>query len=160
MIRKLRREYIIPNTIKSLGISRYESQTTKDKRFLSTMLFEGKVRYFVKALLPEVEDTIILGYTAKQLEWCENNEKEIWAHFIEKNRIFENEPSRFMRYFNDGPFTSADGVPPESAPSMGVWTGWMIIRKYMEEQPDVTLEQLMGERDFDKILKLSKYRPG
>jgi hypothetical protein len=83
----------------------------------------------------------------------------MWTHIIEKELLFKDEPSQFMRYFNDGPFTSADGVPAESAPAIGAWTGLQIVNSYMAENPQMTLKQLMEERDFDKILKLSRYRP-
>jgi hypothetical protein len=159
MIRKLSPEYIVPNAVKSLAIQQYESQSSTDKRFLATMLVEGKVRYFMKALLPDVHDSIIMGYTQQQLQWAQENNSQIWTHMIEKKLLYMNEPSQFMRYFNDGPFTSADGVPPESSPMIGTWTGLQIIRKYMDENPSVTLRQLMEEKDFGKILKLSKYRP-
>lgn len=158
-IRKCQREYIVPNAISALAITKTENQTVKDRRFIATMITEGKVRYFVKALLPSVPDSIIMGYTTPQMEWCQNNEPQMWAHFIERNLLYQNEPSQFMRYFNDGPFTSADGVPPESAPSIGTWTGLQIVRNYMKQHPEVTLEQLMQDTNFDKILKESKYRP-
>ncbi len=159
MIRKLRKDYIVPNTIKALGISQFDEQTTKDKRFLAQMIFEGKIKYFMQALLPSTPDSIIMGYTPQQLEWCGKNEGEMWAHFIEKDLLYKNEPSEFTRYFNDGPFTSAQGVPAESSPGIGVFAGWQIVKKYMQLNPKVTLEQLMNETDFDKILKLSKYKP-
>jgi hypothetical protein len=159
MIRKLRPEYIAPNAVKAWGILKFEDQTVKDKRFLATMIVEGKTRYFVKALLPNVHDSILMGYTQAQLEWAQQNNGQIWTHIIEKNLLFQNEQSLYMRYFNDGPFTSADGVPPESAPMVGTWTGLQIVRKYMQENPNVSLRELMEETDFDKILKLSKYRP-
>jgi hypothetical protein len=159
MIRKLQPEYIAPNAIKALAISKYESQSTKDKRFLATMIVEGKVRYFTKALLPNLHDSILMGYTVTQLKWSSENEPQMWTHFIEKKLLYKNEPSQFMRYFNDGPFTSADGVPPDSAPMIGTWAGLQIVRSYMRENPNVTLKELMEETNFDKILKLSKYRP-
>ncbi len=159
MIRKLQREYIASNAIKALAINKYENQSSKDRRFLATMIVEGKVRYFTKALLPEVHDSILMGYTEAQLKWSTENEPQMWTHFIEKKLLYQNEPSQFMRYFNDGPFTSADGVPPESAPMIGTWAGLQIVRNYMRQNPDVTLKELMEETNFDKILKLSKYRP-
>ena len=159
MIRKLRKDYIVPNTIKALGISQFEDQTAKDKRFIATMIFEGKVRYFMQSLLPNTPDSIILGYSPQQLDWCMKNEGEMWAHFIEKDLLYKDDQQSFMKYFNDGPFTSADGVPAESSPAIGVYAGLQIVKKYMHENPTVSLEQLMDEKDFDKILKQSKYRP-
>lgn len=159
MIRKLSRPYIVPNAIKALAIREYEHQTTKDRRFLSMMIHEGKVRYFTKALLPDVHDSIIMGYTAAQLQWSQENEPQMWTHFIQKNLLFQNEPSQFMRYFTDGPFTSADGVPAESSPMIGTWAGLQIVRKYMDQHPEVSLRELMENTNVDLILKESKYRP-
>ncbi|MFI5222573.1 MAG: hypothetical protein ACHQK8_09620, partial [Bacteroidia bacterium] len=159
MIKKLRKEYVVPNTVKSLGISRFEEETARDKRFIATMIFEGKIRYFMQSLMPDAPDSIIMGYSAKQMQWCYDNEGEMWAHFMEKNLLYKDNQQEYMRYFNDGPFTSADGVPNESAPAVAVFTGWQIVKKYMDENPNITLQQLMFEKDFDKILKGSKYRP-
>lgn len=159
MIAKMQRNYIAPNTIKSLAIGLYDYQTTKDKRFLAQVIVEGKIRYFMKSLLPHVHDTVIMGYTQAQLDWCKQNEVQIWTHFIDKNMLYNSEPGHFMRYLNDGPFTVAEDVPKESSPAIGAWTGWQIVNLYMTNNPKVTLKQLMEDTNFDQILKQSKYRP-
>ena len=51
------------------------------------------------------------------------------------------------------------GENRDSAPKLGVWMGWQIVRKYMKEHPDVTLQQLMADNDAQKILNQSKYKP-
>jgi hypothetical protein len=62
-----------------------------------------------------------------------------------------------MKYTSDGPFTS---VLSKQAPArIGHWVGWQIIRQYMNNNPDVSLEQLMQENDAQAILKKSKYKP-
>jgi hypothetical protein len=60
-IRKLRREYMLPNLIKAIAIARYDDQNSRDRRFLATMILEGKYLFFSKALLPGVNDTLITG---------------------------------------------------------------------------------------------------
>lgn len=159
MVRKLQPYYMAPNAVKSLAISLYEDQMGSEKRFFAMMIQEGKYRYFTKALLPQVHDTIILGYTESQLNWCRENESQMWAHYVEKELLYQQESNSYMRYFNDGPFTVADGVPPQSAPAIGVYTGWQIVNAYMNEHPEISLKQLMEETDYEKILKQSKYRP-
>ena len=84
----------------------------------------------------------------------------MWAHYIEKELLYKNNPMEFIRYFNDGPFTSAEGVPAESAPGIGAYSGLQIVTRYMNMHPDVGLQELMEDTDYDKILKKSKYRPG
>ena len=158
-INKMQKVYIVPNAIKALAIGQFDHQTSKDKRFLAQILLEGKILYFMKSLMPQVADTVIMGYTQKQWQWCKENEVPIWTHFLDGNKLYGSEPGAFMRYLNDGPFTVAEGVPKESAPAIGSWIGWQIINQYMNNQPMVSLNELMYDTNFDKILKLSKYRP-
>lgn len=157
MTQKMARPYLLPNTLKSLAIVSFDRQL-QDKRFIAYMLFEGKVRYFAKQLLPELDDTLFLGYSAAQLKWCRENEKEVWAHFIEKKLLYDQDPNHYMRYLVDGPFTSAPDVPQESAPAIGVYTGYRIIEQFAEKTA-FTLEQVMNEKDWEKILRQSEYRP-
>ncbi|MCG9879962.1 MAG: hypothetical protein MH472_05135 [Bacteroidia bacterium] len=157
LIAKLRKEYMLNNTLKSLAIGKYEYQL-KDKRFLAMMLFEGKVRYFIKELAPQIQDTILLGYSQNQLNWARENEGMIWAHFLEKKMLFNQEPGQYLRYINDGPFTIANGVPQESSPAIGVFSGYQIIKSYIDKT-GASLQELMLEDNWDKILKESNYRP-
>lgn len=158
MIAKLRKEYLVANTIKAFAIGKYENQLT-DKRFLAMMLFEGKVRFMMKELLPNVSDTLIFACSQEQLNWGKQNEGMIWKHLVQNKMLFNVEPNQYMRYFNDGPFTIATGVPQESMPAMGVFCGYKIIEKYMKENPSITLQELMANSNWDGLLKNSYYKP-
>ncbi len=83
----------------------------------------------------------------------------IWAHFIEQKLIYNTDAGQYMRYFNDGPFTIAAGVPQESAPSIGVYIGYRIISKYMEENSGTTLKALMEDSNWEQLLQKSKFKP-
>jgi hypothetical protein len=157
MVNKLRKEYILPNTLKAIGIGRFEP-TLSDKRFIAMMLFEGKLRYFVKQLAPQLADTLLFGYSKSQLDWCKQNEGMVWKHLSETNLLFSTEVAQYMRYLNDGPFTIATGVPQESAPAMAVYTGYRVIEAFVKKT-DMSLQELMEFKDWDKILRESGYRP-
>jgi uncharacterized protein YjaZ len=64
-----------------------------------------------------------------------------------------------MRYFNDGPFTIANGVPQESAPAIGVYVGYKMIEKYMKDNPNISLQELMFNNNWDQLFKEIAYRP-
>jgi hypothetical protein len=81
----------------------------------------------------------------------------MWANFLDQNLLYSTDELKYSKFLNEAPFTS--GLDNESAPQLGVWTGWQIVRKYMEENPKITLAQLMNDKDYQKILKLSKYKP-
>lgn len=160
MIEKMKPEFITRNVMAVLATSRFE-QFDKGKRFIDKMIYEGKIAYYLDAMLPNEHDSIKLALNGRDAEWCEKSEWQIWQHLVDPklNVLYNTDQKIISRYFEDGPFTNANNVPPDSAPRFAVWTGREIVRKYMKNNPDVTLAELMQETDSDKILKDSKYKP-
>lgn len=154
---KMTADYILPNTLKAIAIANFDTQL-KDKRFLAYMLFEAKVRYFAKQLLPQLNDTLVFGYTQKQMDWCNESEAQIWAYIVDKKMLYLKNPNEYMRFLTDAPFTSAEGIPQESAPMLGVYTGYKILENYAKNS-GVSLAELMNNNNWDIILKQSGYRP-
>jgi hypothetical protein len=58
---------------------------------------------------------------------------------------------------NDAPFTAT--ISQESPGRLGTWVGWQIIKSYMDENTDVSLQQLMKTTDYQLILNKSGYQP-
>ncbi len=157
--RHCRKEYIPENIIKAYFTKKFESKVSTDNTLLSEVIQAGKELYFVDAMAPEMDDTLKIEYTAAQLKWCNDNAAEVWGYFTAKDIFFKTDQSLKIKFLNDAPFTNADGVPQESAPRLGEWLGWQIVRKYMSEHKNITLQQLMEEKDYRKILKESRYHP-
>jgi gliding motility-associated lipoprotein GldB len=148
--------YIVPSCAKGWFQSEYDPSHVKGD-LISQMIYQGKMLYFTQSVIPEIADTLNTGYTSSQLKWCEGNESDIWAFFIDKKLLFNTDPSEYVKYINDGPTTS--GFPPESPGKIGSWIGLQIVNKYMEEHPQVTLDSLLKTSDALKILEHSKYKP-
>ena len=121
------------------------------------MIYQGKLMYFMDALMPDMNDTLKIGYTKKQLNWCKKNEAQMWLNLVENKRLYSNKRMDIIRYINDGPYTN--GFPLESPARTGIWIGWQIVRKYMKEHPEITVPQLMQDSDYQQILNDSKYFP-
>ena len=121
------------------------------------MLFRGKVMYTIEKLLPDMPDSIRMGYTAAQLKWCNEFEPKIWSHFVEKKLLFAALRGDSFKYINEGPFTA--GLPRESPGKIGVWVGYQIIKKYAEQHPEVSLKQLFANYNAQQLLTQSKYKP-
>ncbi|WP_228954225.1 gliding motility lipoprotein GldB [Mucilaginibacter sp. UR6-1] len=130
-----------------------------DKSLLARMVYNGKIMYIMDRVLPNTPDSAKIGYTNQQMHWCDTFKKDIWAYFLDENLLYNADYLQIQKYLTEAPFTPGLGEKNESAPKLAVWTGWQIIRKYMEKHPDTTLPQLMAERDAQKILNESKYRP-
>lgn len=124
---------------------------------LDHIIHEGKLMYFLEAMMPSAPDTILTGFTAQQAAWCNKNESPMWTYLVEKDLLYSTKRMDIVRYINDGPQTN--GFPPESPGRTGAWLGRQIIRKYMKRNPEVTLENLMKNQDYQGILNASAYLP-
>jgi gliding motility-associated lipoprotein GldB len=156
MFRRFTKNYIVNDCIKGWFQSEYDPDSVKSE-LLSQMIYQGKLLYYTDALAPEMPDTIKTGYTKEQLEWCVKNESNIWAFFIEQKLLYSTVVQQYVKYINDGPTTN--GLPKESPAKIGAWIGWQIVKTYMDNNPDFTLEQLLEEKDAQKILNNSNYKP-
>jgi len=124
---------------------------------LDQMIEKGKLLYFLDATLPDVHDTIKIGYSKDQLDWCEENEKNIWAFLIENELLFSSDYEKTHKLIIDGPFTSY--FPDGSPGRIGWWVGWQLVSNFMDNNPGVTIPQLMEELRARQILDNSNYNP-
>jgi uncharacterized protein YjaZ len=77
---------------------------------------------------------------------------------LDENLLYESDYPKIQKYFNEAPFTPGLGEKNESAPKLAIWTGWQIVKQYMDKHPEVTLPALMTNPDAQKILNDSKYK--
>jgi hypothetical protein len=122
--------------------------------FLSNMIYYGKILYTVDAMLPDLEDHKKIKYSEQEYEWSEVSEYDIWKYVVEQNYIYSKDIKLLVRYFNEAPTTvGLDGSPSR----IGQFLGWRIIKSYMEKNPEVTVRELIAEKNETKILK--SYKP-
>ncbi len=152
----LSKDYMLSDAIYGWLQSIFKPNENKND-MLSAIIHEGKIRYLQDALLPEVDDTIKMWYTKKQMEYCKQFEFNVWAKIIEKNLLYSTDPTNITKYTEDGPFIAE--ISHECPSRIGNWYGWQIVRNYMAKNSKVTLAQLMDETDADKILRKSGYKP-
>jgi len=163
VIRRLKREYIVANCMKAIIKNIYPpvvghgEKDEGNKQLLGNMLYNGKILYYLDMVLPDNPDSIKIGYSQKQIDWCKKNEFDIWAFFIENNLLYSSDYLDYQQYINDGPTTV--GMPLGAPGNIGSWVGWQIIRKYMKKNPTFTFRQLMEEKEPVKILTNAQYKP-
>ena len=157
--RRFTPENITPRVVEGLAREDMFPEKESDKSLLAKMIYEGKIMYFMDQTLPDAPDSLKIGYTGKQLEWCHQFENNIWGYFLEENLLYETDAQKIQKYFNEAPFTPGLGEHNESAPKLAVWTGWQIVRHYMDNHPNITLPQLMADDDAQKILNQAGYHP-
>jgi hypothetical protein len=152
--RRFEPEYVVPNCMKALGDDLYPDQT-QGKPLIEQMIEKGKSWWLVSQVLPDTEDSLITGFTQKQMNWCNSNEGQIWNFFLDQN-LFSPDPDLIKNYIGDAPKT--DGMPDASPGNIGQWVGWRIVQKYASLHSDLTPEQIMkipARAIFDDV----KYKP-
>ena len=156
MQRRFRPEYLPSAVMKAYVQGLYEAPV-EEKRLIDQMLYEGKLLYFLDMTLPDAPDSLKLGYTRAQLDWCAKNEGEIWSFFLSHELLYNSQARDYSKYLDESPTSS--GMPSEAPGRTAVWVGWQIVRKYMAANPNVTFEQLMAIKDGQELLQMSKYKP-
>jgi hypothetical protein len=153
--RKFSPEYIPVNSIKNIIDDLFPEQGA-DKTLIEQMVEKGKRIYLTDKLLPDMRDTLKIGYTDIQLKGCYKNEGMIWNYFIKNGLVFNNDPSLIKNYIGESPNTPEFG---EAAPgNIGLFVGWQIVKKFMEKNASMPLTSLM-QTDAKKIFEESRYRP-
>jgi uncharacterized protein YjaZ len=98
-----------------------------------------------------------MGFTPDEMSWCTENEARIWAHLVDEELLFKTEYMTINKWINQAPFVA--GIPKESPGRLGQWVGWQIVRAYMNENPSITVQELMQNDNAQDILNRSKYKP-
>ncbi len=146
---------IVPDCMRMIASSDYELDDTQ-KDLLSQMIHEGRILYFTEAMLPNLEDSLVIGFTAAQIQWCWANEKNMWTFYLDRDILYSTEHTENIKYIGEGPFTS--GFSNESPARTGQWVGWQVVRSFMNNNK-VSLKELMEEKDLQSILTKSNYKP-
>lgn len=153
--RKFEPAYIPVSAMNNIVLDMYPEQMS-GKPLIAQMVELGKRIYVVDHLLPSISDTLITGYSSKQLDACMNNEKNIWSFFIQNDLLYKSDPQLVREYVTEGPFTNAFGK--ESPGNIGQFLGWQIVKKWMKKNAAVNFDALM-KKDPVQLFEESKYKP-
>jgi len=155
------RENMTPNRVAqdillAYGLTEFPFKPQR-QNLMEQMIYQGKVLYFLQALLPEKAEQDIMKYSTEDYQWCVDNETQVWAYLIEQKHLFSTHASMARNYINDAPFTT--GMPQESPGRIGTWIGLQIVKSYMAKHSEISLPDLMSNNDYAAILRESAYQP-
>ena len=112
---------------------------------------------FVGAMYPKLEEQENMGFTEDQIKWCKNNETQMWTRLVEEKLLFSTDPMNIRKLVEDAPNTRF--FTTESPGRAAVWQGWQIINAYVERNPNLSVHQVMSKRNYQELLRLSRYNP-
>ncbi|WP_353722860.1 gliding motility protein [Dyadobacter sp. 676] len=154
-LRRYQREYIVPSIV-FFESNKYNRMNPDDKSLLSDMIGYGKGYEFVKQIMPQTPDSLIIGYSDSDLRKTYNSQTDIWAYFIASKLLYEKSDLKKRKFIDDRPFTTEIGNKVPGA--IGRWVGWRIVSRFMVENPDVSLTELMEIDNAGRILQESGYK--
>ncbi|MEO0779839.1 MAG: hypothetical protein AAFW73_14920 [Bacteroidota bacterium] len=153
--RSMTKEHLVSKTMQTV-VKNMVGEPEGD-RLLDIMINNGKSLYLLDQLLPYTPDSIKLEYSAAQVQWCDENEQQIWAHFLKEELLYATRLRDIRKLVDYSP--SSPGMPPEAPGRTANWLGWQIVRSYMDRHPDASLEDLLALDDAQQLLERSKYKP-
>ena len=156
MVYNMRPASIAPDLISALLFRHFQFDGGQD-RLLENMLYRGKIMYVLSVVMPDLATNDVMGYTRFQWEWSRKYEEKIWNTIVGQKDIYSSDQLLMNKYLNDAPFTAT--VSQESPGRLGTWVGWQIIQSYMDKNPEVTLQSLMKNSNYQLILNKSEYQP-
>lgn len=124
---------------------------------LDNMIFEGKRLYFTEMMFPDKAEMEVMEYTPEKYDWAVTNQGKVWSYIIEKDLLFSKQNEVIRQFVDDTPFTKP--FTNSSPGRMGAFIGWKIVQAYMENNPKVSLWEMMEDADSQSILNKSGYKP-
>ncbi len=154
--RTMNKPHLLPDAVRGMVMTEFDNADPVNN-LLNHMIFYGKIFYICDVLLPKVPDSLKMGYTQAQLNYCNAYEKKLWGFFVKDNKLYDNDLKIIGEYTSDGPFTGS--ISKECPPRVAMWLGKQIVKSYMEHNEETSFDDLMNEKDAQKILSKSKYKP-
>ncbi|MBN2683238.1 MAG: hypothetical protein JXR58_12075 [Bacteroidales bacterium] len=155
-IPNMKKERIAPDCMQAFAYKVFPMEEKKGN-LLEHIIYQGKILYFVEAMMPNESESLIMGYSEKQIQWCKENEKNMWNYLLDYKQLFVSDMMTIKKYIGEGPFTI--NFSKQSPGKAGIWIGWQIVRKYMESNPETSFQELMKNNDYQSILNSSGYNP-
>lgn len=158
MLQRYEKSFIVPSVMLLYGIDpRLNETDLQDKTILAEMITYGKAYYFAKHMLPCVADSVFIGYSAEEMAGARANQDVIWKKLVEDEVFYSTSAKIRQKYISERPktFDVADQAPGR----IGTWVGWQIVNAFAKRKSEVTLQELMLNKNARQIFDESRYRP-
>ncbi|MBM77788.1 MAG: hypothetical protein CL846_04845 [Crocinitomicaceae bacterium] len=152
LIDKMEKKFLSSRTLYGFLYNRFYTPLGDD--LISSIIAEGKIYYLLKLILPELPENIIMLYDKDELNWCINNQNNVWKLMINKQLIYSKDKRMINDFILLGPSTKQLG--PDSPAYVGKWIGFQIIKDYANST-NKSINEILEEKNVQTLL--STYDP-
>ena len=156
ILKRYDKPYIVPAVL-LLYADRFLKEDPADQTMVADMIYYGKKYLFTKNMMPCTPDSLIVWYDGSELANVEENKNLLWYHFLENELLYETSHILKQKYLDERP--NIYEIGNKCPGRIGAWLGWDIIREYQNQNPSVSLTQLMANPDAKEIFNEAKYNP-
>jgi len=157
ILERYEQSFIVP-AVMLLYANRYIAEDRSDNTMLADMIYYGKKYQFAKTMMPCTSDSLIVWYSGEILDNVQENKDVLWFYFLNNELLFETNHLTKQKFMDERPFVSEIG---DQCPGrIGSWIGWDIVRAYLGDHPQVTIQELMSNPDAQAIFNQARYRGG
>ncbi len=156
--RSMNKEHLIAKAIEALAFNIVGE--VQGNRLLDYMINNGKMLYVKSLLLPETPDSVLMEWKTRDAQWMTQrfNERELWTQILKRNLLYSTRRTEFDKLIGASPMGTT-WMPPESPGKTANWLGWQIVKAYMKQHPEMSVQQLIAIDDPQIILDGANYRP-
>ncbi len=149
-------EKMVPDVMKAM-LYAWLPDGSESENLLGKMIYQGKVLYGVKSMMPELPDSLLFDFSARQLKWCRNYEADMWSYVVEKKYLYGTNRLDIQKFIGESPFTSHYGT--DSPGRAILYNAFQIVKAYMQQDESLTLQDLFNNHNAQDILIKARYRP-
>lgn len=146
---------ILPDLVRAMALTALPPPAG-EVDLLSEMIYQGKVQFFIDLMAPQIPDSQKFGFSGRQINWCLENESNVWSFLVKDQLLFTTETQRIAQFMNDGPFTS--GLNKASPARTGIWIGCRIVHSWIRKFGIEKLEKML-KTPARQLLNESAYKP-
>lgn len=149
---------LIPSTLVLNYLkSHYDTGRTNTK-MVDEMFLSGKMWYTLEQVFGEKNLFKHFGYTNDDWIFLNQNEGQIWHHYIISESLFSSDFNDYIRYFNFGNKTFGSGIHEDCPPLIGFYSGYKMVKSLMDNK-NLSMAQLWTMTDGAAALRQSGYKP-
>jgi len=154
--RRFERNYIPVNALK-LVVQELCPDTVGFGPLIDQIVVHGREAWLLDQFLPSTADSLKLGFTQNQIDWCKQNEALIWSYLVKNIDLQSTDPDLIQNFLGEAPFTA--GLDQDHSPgNLGNWIGRQILRAYKKKHPNISLSEVIKLTPA-QILEGAAYKP-
>ncbi|MCH5246261.1 MAG: hypothetical protein J1E84_07345 [Muribaculaceae bacterium] len=145
------------NIVEAMVGINYPYTHSETSTLLARMLHSGAIAMAQMMTIENADIAEVLNFAPQQLEWAEDNEKNIWNKLVADQLLFSTDPTVGDRLVLPSP--GAPMIHQDAPGQIGGYVGYRILKKYMALHPETTLEQVLSPEFYtnQNVLRESEY---